>query len=214
MRRVLPGSARFYPLASPVSEERAQELLLESGAAWLAGMKVLFEDVVFPMAYDMLPGVEAAIDDFAPDALVVDQMALAGAIAARRRGLRWATSATTAALIRDSVAQYPKVEAWLAGLSERLQRDAGVPQVRRPDTSPALVLLLHVAAAGGIRRRVSRALSFRRAGAGGAPGGRRLPWMRSTIAGACSCRSGSLWLDRGERFFRIVRDALGNTRCR
>jgi MGT family glycosyltransferase len=210
MRRVLPDAARFYPLASPLSEERAQQLLLESGASWLAGMKVLFEDVVFPMAYDMLPGVEAAIDDFAPDALVVDQMALAGAIVARRRGLRWATSATTAALTRDSVAQYPKVEAWLAGLSERLQRDAGVAPVRRPDTSPALVLLYTSRLLAGPDAAYPAHFRF----IGPVLAARRevddFPWDALDDRRRVFVTLGSLWLDRGERFFRIVREALAD----
>jgi hypothetical protein len=46
-------------------------------------------------------GVWAAIDEFAPDVLVVDQQALAGAVVAERAGLPWATSATTSAELTD-----------------------------------------------------------------------------------------------------------------
>jgi len=38
--------------------------------------------------------VAAAVDQFRPDALVVDQQAVAGALVANARGLPWATSAT------------------------------------------------------------------------------------------------------------------------
>lgn len=211
MGRVLPEGARFYGLPPAISEERAHELLIESGASWLAGMKVLFEDVVFPMADDMLPGVEAAIDDFAPDALVVDQMAIAGALAARRRGLRWATSATTAALVRDNIALYPKVAEWLTALGARLQRDAGLPVAPRPDVSPALVIMYLSRLLAGPDRAFPPHFRF----VGPVLAAREehddFPWHALDGRLRVFVTLGSLWLHRGERFFRIVREALADT---
>ncbi len=60
----------------------------------------------------MVPGVAAAGDEFTPDVMVVDQQALAGALVARRRGLRWATSATTPAELTDQYSTLPALGEW------------------------------------------------------------------------------------------------------
>jgi len=137
---VLPAWATFYPIASPlvaVLRERAAA----TARAWLGGMKALFEGVLAPMASDMLPGVEDAIARSRPDAMLVDQQALAGALAARRQGIAWGTSAPTAMLYEPMTPELPKIEEWLAGLYAQVQRDAGLPVVPWPDRSDALVLL-------------------------------------------------------------------------
>lgn len=137
---VLPAWATFYPITSAfvaVLRERG----MTTTRAWLGGMKALFEGVLAPMAADMLPGVEDAIAQFRPDAMLVDQQAIAGALAARRRGVVWGTSAPTAMLFEPMLPELPKVGAWLVDLLARVQRDAGLPTVPWPDRSDALVLL-------------------------------------------------------------------------
>ncbi|QXC59425.1 hypothetical protein KSP35_13555 [Aquihabitans sp. G128] len=76
-----------------------------------AAFKFLQEEVLLPLADAMVDGVDAAVDAFGADVLVVDQQALAGAIVARRRGLRWATSATTSAELVDPLDGLPLVAA-------------------------------------------------------------------------------------------------------
>jgi MGT family glycosyltransferase len=71
----------------------------------------------------MLPGVAAAVDEFRPDVLVADQQALAGALAARQRGLPWATSATTSAELTDQFATMPTLGGWARQCMADLQRD-------------------------------------------------------------------------------------------
>ena len=74
----------------------------------------------------MVPGVVAAVDEFAPDVLVVDQQAVAGALVARQRGLPWATSATTSAELTDQFATMPKLESWVQQCLADFQRGLGV----------------------------------------------------------------------------------------
>jgi len=81
-----------------------------------AALKFLWETFLVPLAEAMIPGVEAAVDRFEPDVLVVDQQAVAGAVVAQRRGLPWATSATTAAELADPLGGLPKVAAWVREL--------------------------------------------------------------------------------------------------
>ena len=88
-----------------------------------AALRFLWESFLVPLADAMVPGVHAAVADFRPDVLLVDQQALAGALVADRLGLPWATSATTSAELVDPLAGLPKVAGWveqqLAGLVHR-----------------------------------------------------------------------------------------------
>ena len=208
MRRVLPEGATLYALDSPISQRVADELQYRAGASWMEGIKVLFEDVMMPMARDMLAGVEAAIADFRPDALVVDQQAVAGAIAARRAHLPWATSATSAALIRDTVHDYPKVEAWAVALFDRLQRDAGIEPVRWPDRSTRLVLLYTSRAFAGIEKDFPPHYRFVGPVLEGRTESVEFPWHELRDGRRIFVSLGTLLAQRGERFFRTVTEAL------
>jgi UDP:flavonoid glycosyltransferase YjiC (YdhE family) len=92
----------------------------------VAALEFLWREFLVPLAVAMVPGVEAAVEGFEPDVLVVDQQAFAGAVVARRRGLPWATSATTSAELVDPFAALPKVGDWVRGQLDDLQRKVGV----------------------------------------------------------------------------------------
>ncbi|MGH8896255.1 MAG: glycosyltransferase, partial [Egibacteraceae bacterium] len=87
-----------------------------------AALKFLWEGFLCPLAEAMAPGVQTAVDRFNPDVVVADQQALAGALAAERAGLAWATSATTSAELAGPLTGTPKVAAWLDGLLAGLRR--------------------------------------------------------------------------------------------
>ncbi|HZE01199.1 MAG TPA: glycosyltransferase, partial [Pseudonocardiaceae bacterium] len=84
--------------------------------------RCLWANLLIPLAVSMVPGVAAAVDEFAPDVLVVDQQAVAGALVARQRGLPWATSATTSAELTDQFATMPKLGTWVRQLLADFQR--------------------------------------------------------------------------------------------
>jgi zeaxanthin glucosyltransferase len=115
------ANARFYPSDRPLSE-----LVVAGRPPQLRGfasLKFLWEEFLIPLADGMAPLVDAAVDEFRPDAMLVDQQALAGALVAERRGIPFATSATTSAELLEPLAEMPKVAAWLdellAGLRNR-----------------------------------------------------------------------------------------------
>jgi MGT family glycosyltransferase len=95
----------------------------------VASLKYLWENVLVRHAEAMESGVRAAVAEFGPDVLVVDQQALAGALVANRLGLRWATSATTSAELVDPLARLPKINAWVHGLMRDLQERFADPRV-------------------------------------------------------------------------------------
>ena len=145
--RALPAKARRYdaPVAAAIAEQLEQPL---RGGIWESLRRFWF-GVAFPLARDMAPAVERALDDFEPDALVSDQHALAGAVATpRRRSLPWATSAAT------PQATSPVVNAiggrgWLDEHLAELHREAGFEPAEAADLSPELVLVYSSAELAG-----------------------------------------------------------------
>lgn len=210
MKRVLPADAAFYALDAKLPEHAIRELCLQAGAPFLAGMKVLFESILMPMAADMLPGVEAAIEAFAPDALIVDQQTFAGAIAARRRGLPWATSATTSALYDDALRDFPKVKAWLSALFESLQREAGLPIESWPDRSTSLVVLYASRLFAGPNLAFPPHYRFVGPALEGRAESSDFPWDELRPGRRVFVSLGTIFAHRGERFFRTTIEALAD----
>lgn len=124
---LLPAGSTFLPatsddVAAYVAEasERPQDL---RGAA---AFKFLQEEVLLPLAGAMVDGVDAAVDTYGADVLVVDQQALGGAVVARRRSMPWATSATTSAELVDPLAALPLVAAAMHEARVALQVAHGI----------------------------------------------------------------------------------------
>ena len=144
---LLPPGARLFP----VDDEALSARLEQAGQGWLrlrgpAALQFLWEEFIIPLGHAMMPGVEAAVTGFRPDAVVVDQQALAGAVVARRHGLPWATSATTSAEFTRPLAGLPKVEAWIRERMDDFQRAHGLGDVMDLRFSDHLVLVFSTSA--------------------------------------------------------------------
>lgn len=142
---LLPEGARFVPATSPEVAAYVDELGdRRPDLRGAAAFKFLQEEVLLPLAAAMVEGVDAAVDAFGADVLVVDQQALAGAVVARRRGLPWATSATTSAELVDPLAGLPLVAEAMHRARVELQVANGVdPEVAEAGdlrVSPHLVV--------------------------------------------------------------------------
>ncbi len=129
VRPLLPEGAAFFPCPERLPE--SMEDALRHRAAGLRGaaaLKFLWEDALLPLALAMEAPLDAAIDAFAPDVLVVDQQAVGGAAVARRRGIPWVTSATTSAEFARPFEAVPKVGEWVASELVDVQLRLGVPE--------------------------------------------------------------------------------------
>jgi UDP:flavonoid glycosyltransferase YjiC (YdhE family) len=106
-----------------------EQLARPADARGPAALRFLWTGFLVPLAEAMVPGVHAAVADFEPDVLLVDQQALAGALVADRLGLPWATSATTSAELVDPLAGLPKVQAWVNDQLAELAARHGNPDL-------------------------------------------------------------------------------------
>ncbi|MHA6765410.1 glycosyltransferase [Streptacidiphilus sp. PAMC 29251] len=124
------GSESFLrPLLGPEAVIAKIPLRAHRGQAdrGMAAAKSRWDGYIVPHAKTTLPGIERAVADFQPDVLVVDQHAVAGALAAHRAGLPWVSIAPTTMELTRPYRALPKVEAWLQGRLAAIWTTAGLP---------------------------------------------------------------------------------------
>ncbi|MGQ0843263.1 MAG: glycosyltransferase [Sporichthyaceae bacterium] len=110
---VLPPGRRVFAVDEEFPGEPLSDRLVRwRGLRAATAFRFFWEDFLLPLAHSMVGGVRRAMEEFAPDVLVVDQQALAGALVARERGLPWATSATTTAELTGQYETMPKLGLW------------------------------------------------------------------------------------------------------
>jgi zeaxanthin glucosyltransferase len=126
-------------------------LFREQGGAGLASIRSLWTRFIVPYAKFTLPGVDKAVRAFAPDVLVVDQHAVAGAIVAHRHGLPWATLVCSAMELTEPYRALPKIASWTEAQLSGLWTGAGLPAGEYSDLrySPHLVLAATTAVLAG-----------------------------------------------------------------
>lgn len=125
---LLPDDATFLPTGPPHELGYLDELRDRSrGLRAAAAFKFLWERVLLPLGYAMVEGVDDVVDAWQPDVLVADQQTLAGGAVACRRGLCWASSATTSAELVDPLAALPLAEQWVDDQLSAFQQAIGMP---------------------------------------------------------------------------------------
>ncbi|HEX3517366.1 MAG TPA: nucleotide disphospho-sugar-binding domain-containing protein [Trebonia sp.] len=114
----------FRPLIGPDATlfPTGTRLFRDQAGHGIAALKSLWQRYIIPMARFTLPAVDRAVLAYQPDVVVVDQYALAGALAAHRHGLPWATLATGAMELTHPLAALPRVDAWVRAQQASLCR--------------------------------------------------------------------------------------------
>ncbi|MER5350888.1 glycosyltransferase [Kitasatospora sp. NPDC002551] len=112
------------------------------GGHGLAAVRSLWEGFIVPYARFTVKALDAAVREYRPDALLVDQHTPAGALVAHRHRLPWGTLAPGAMELGRPFRALPLVEQWMTDLLRGLWRRAGLPEEEYTDPrfSPALVL--------------------------------------------------------------------------
>ncbi len=213
---LLAPGATFLPtndldIADPIEAVRERSLGLRGPAA----LKFLWSDVLLPLARGMVDGTDRAVEEFAPDVLLVDQQALAGAVVARRRGLPWLTSATTSAELTDPLAALPQVDSWLRGELQTLQVEAGIDpgEAARGDLrfSDHGVLAFTTEALYGTDRTRPANVHFVGPSIGARPPDDAFPWAwLSDDLPHVLVSLGTLNAEAGERFFAAALEAFAD----
>ncbi|PPK71217.1 glycosyltransferase [Actinokineospora auranticolor] len=119
------------------------------GLRAFAALRFLWAEFLVPLADAMVPGVRAAVEDFDPDLLVVDQQAFAGALVAERLGLPWVTSASTSTELADPLAALPRIAEWVREQQRGLRARHGVEGAGDLRFSPYSVVVFSTAELAG-----------------------------------------------------------------
>ena len=111
----------------------------------------LWTEYLVPLNRFILDPVDAAVDRHRPDVVVADQYAVAGGLAAHRRGLRWASLCTGAMELTPPSWELPGHQEWVAEQLARVWARTGLPVDPALDLrfSPYLALALTSAALVG-----------------------------------------------------------------
>ena len=204
-RRVFGIDAEFpgEPLSSRLERWRG----LRSATAF----RFFWEDFLIPLAHSMVPGVRAAAEEFAPDVMLVDQQALAGALVARERGITWATSATTTAELSDQYETMPKLTDWLHAQTAELQRAYGVSEPVDLRFSDLLVLAFSSEALLAPPEPLGEHIAFVGPALGSRKAGPDFDWAWLDPARKHVLVSlGTVNADAGDRFFGVALEALAS----
>jgi len=209
LRPLLPSGARVFPVVL----DPLEACLKDSGTGLngFAALRFLWEDFIMPLAREMLPGVQGAIACMQPDVVIADQQALAGAVAARRAGLPWVTSATTPAELLRPLAGMPKVEEWVHGQMTAFQLGAGLRNPVDLRFSDKLVLVFTTPALMGDTSGLAGNFIFTGPALSGRPDNGPFPWdwldpARRHLLVSLGTISGPA----GTRFFQVAIDALAD----
>ncbi len=143
LRPLLGAGATVFPTGSRLHRPQSDH--------GLAAVKSVWDRFIVPFATFSLGAVERAAAEYRPDVLVVDQHSPAGAIAAHRLGLTWATLACSTMDLGEPLSALPKVQEWIQGRLTGLWAKAGLPAADYFDLrfSPHLVLGCTVQALAG-----------------------------------------------------------------
>ena len=211
MQSLLPGGARVFPMTGDAFDLRlGDDRHRRRPPRGPEAMKFVWEDLILPLAYAMLPGVAQAVARFAPHLVVADQQAIAGPVAAQQAGTVWATSATTPGELLRPREGLAGVEAWVRDQMAALQRSSGVSDPVNLRFSDRLVLVFTTAALIGDTRRFGPQFVFTGPALARRPGRESpFPWdwldpARQHLLVTLGTLSGPA----GPRFFRTVIDAL------
>lgn len=202
LRPLLGDGATVFPTGS--------KLLRDQGGQGLAAVRSLWQGFVVPYARFSAKAVDGAVRSFEPDVMLVDQHTPAGAIAAHRHSVRWASLASSSMESGRPLRELPKVEAWITDHLKVLWQAGKLPEAEFTDPrfSRALILALTSRALVGASTHPPQTV-FTGPLLGGRPAGPVFPWERLDPSRAHVLVSmGTLAADVSEHFHERAARAL------
>ncbi len=143
LRPLVGPQARIYPTG--------KRYYRQHGGTGLDAARGLWTGYLLPLNRFILEPADAAVTDYRPDVVVADQYAVAGALAAHRHGVRWASLCTGAMELTPPSWELPGHQEWVSEQLARVWAMAGLPVDKSLDLrfSPYLMLALTSAALVG-----------------------------------------------------------------
>jgi MGT family glycosyltransferase len=211
VRHLLPEDAEILPLDDEGSERVAGVLLDRARRLrGLESLQFLWQEMLLPLARGMLPRLLEATNRYAPDVVIADHQALAGAFAARRLGVPFATFCTTSASIVDPLADLPKVKAWVDAQVAELEREADLPPSASPDTSSRLVVIFSTEALVGSDRSWPAHFHFVGPSIHDRPDATPFPWSSLANKPRVFVSLGTVSAESGKDFYGALVGALAD----
>jgi MGT family glycosyltransferase len=136
LRPLLGPDALLFPTGSRVLREQA--------ARGYPAIRSLWEQFIVPYAKFTAKAVNRTLLEYQPDVVISDEHTPAGALAAYRHGVPWATLATSSMELTRPLRAFPPVEERMREHLRALWKSAGLPpeEFVDPRFSPHLVLAL------------------------------------------------------------------------
>jgi len=211
IRTLVGPNATVFPCAAPSLDDDAvhRPATMRGPAA----LKFLWEKFLIPLAELMIADVRAAVAVFHPDALVVDQHTVAGALVGSADGIPWATASTTSGELTEPLASMPKVLSWVREQLADLQRRTGSDALAAGDPrfSPHLVLAFTSEALTGPVEALGDRVRFVGPSIAARPVVDEFPWPWLDRAGPTVLVTlGTVNADAGVRFLRESLAAVGD----
>ncbi|MHA4809435.1 nucleotide disphospho-sugar-binding domain-containing protein [Flavitalea flava] len=100
-------------------------ILKERNVIGIESIKFLYEEVLIPLSRYMAPGIETWLEKFKPDLVINDHQLFAGAIAAFKRNIPYATSVTAPAALKI-MEELPRVHEWEVNKIKSIQYELGI----------------------------------------------------------------------------------------
>lgn len=209
VRPLLPDDAEILALDDHLSDEVWSKMVDRSKRVrGLESFQFLWEEVLVPLARGMRRGVADAIARWAPDVVVANHQAIAGALEARRAGIPWATSCTTSASVVDALADLPRVKAWVAAQIAALESESGLPPSPTPDLSPHLVVVFSTEALVGADVEWPAHYRFVGPSIQDRPDPTPFPWEKLATCPRVFVSLGTISSEVGEAFYATAVEAL------
>jgi MGT family glycosyltransferase len=229
----IPDWVPFVALADELPEGVADRLKPSGrNQGGLAAFIKVWRDFVVPVAHQMAPPLHELVERYRPDAMIVDQQALAGAIVAHLRGIPWATSATTAVeVIAYAAAQNAdraheivdpatlsyllKVGEWLTDTLRQLDLDLGIDPADvdafDPRYSPHRLIAYTTKELFGFEAKVPDHFTFVGPSIGERPPSMPFPWeWLDKTKPLVLVTLGTINYRNGDRFFRTAAEAIAD----
>lgn len=115
--RVAPGAV-IYPTG--------KRSYRQTSALGAAAVRELWDQYLTPLNRFISSPVDSAMTEYRPDVVIADQYALAGALAAEKRGLRWATLASGVLELTPPI-EDPGLREWVRARLAQAVKAAGLP---------------------------------------------------------------------------------------